>query len=555
MRTKNETVGKKGTVAEKGKGFGRRWVNGAPTLTTVAASEEKNTEKKRASAPSAQTVTKKSRPLKESPVSGETATESLKKPKNLYGTQSTSVTPEDAVQPAHPAGNVNRLAVVHPHPRDAEGGDQEAYTLTGYMQECHDSIWQTLLKTIDLRAVSRQSRAEATAEIHDMIKEIVNYNGFKLSANEIRIIGKVITDDMLGLGPLEPLIERDDITEIMVNGPKTVYIEVNGLIERAPVIFRDNKHLVAVCQRIAGKVGRRVDESSPMCDARLEDGSRVNIILPPLALDGAILTIRKFQQDRITLDKLIGYGSIDEKMAELIRIISACRINLLVSGGTGSGKTTMLNCLTGYINPRERIITCEDSAELQLQQPHVVRLETCPPNLEGVGEVKMRDLVRNCLRMRPERIIVGEVRGGEAFDLLQAMNTGHDGSMGTVHANTPRDALGRLENMIAMAGLNVPAQMIRKQIASSVNVILHVQRLHDGSRKVMSISEVTGMEGDVITMHDLMYYDIEGEDDNNRVYGTFKHTGLKPRFYDKLRQFNMESRYLELFNDAHWANG
>jgi pilus assembly protein CpaF len=281
----------------------------------------------------------------------------------------------------------------------------------------------------------------------------------------------------------------------------------------------------------------------PMCDARLHDGSRVNIILPPLSLGGATLTIRKFKRDKLTLDKLLEFGSIDQLGADLIRLIAGCRVNTIVSGGTGSGKTTMLNCLTRYIHPRERIVTCEDSAELQLQQPHVVRLETRMANLEGVGEVMMRDLVRNCLRMRPERIIVGEVRGPEAFDLLQAMNTGHDGSMGTVHANTPRDALDRIESMIAMNRLNIPPETIRRQIASSINVVIQVQRLRDGTRKVMSISELTGLEGDTISMQDLLTYEIDGEDENGMVTGHFVATGLRPRFYPKLKEFGMQHLY------------
>jgi pilus assembly protein CpaF len=403
---------------------------------------------------------------------------------------------------------------------------------------------QAFKNTVDARQFARLSRKEALAEIHMIVEQIsVHHPDLALSPGEVTRLAKALSDEVLGLGPLEPLLARDDISEIMVNGPNTVYIEIDGIIERSQLSFRDEEQLVQICQRIAQRVGRHVDEASPICDARLHDGSRVNIILPPLSLHGASLTIRKFKKDKLTLDKLVQYGSIDELGAELIRIIAGCRINTIVSGGTGSGKTTMLNCLTRYIDPRERIITCEDAAELQLQQPHVVSLETRMANLEGAGEVTMRDLVKNCLRMRPERIIVGEVRGTEAFDLLQAMNTGHDGSMGTVHANTPRDALDRIESMVAMNRLNIPPETIRRQIASSINVIIQVQRLRDGTRKVMSISELIGMEGDTVTMQDLLTYEIDGEDENGMITGYFKPTGLHPRFYHKLREFGMQHVY------------
>ncbi|TAL31277.1 MAG: CpaF family protein, partial [Alphaproteobacteria bacterium] len=417
--------------------------------------------------------------------------------------------------------------------------------LSPHLENAMEFFRKTVKQMIDARSLSRMKRDAATAEIQMTIDEIALHHKdqYNLTPPELKQLGKLVADEMLGLGPLEPLLARDEISEIMVNGPNTVYIEINGIVDRSPVTFRDNEQLVAVCQRIANSVGRRVDESGPICDARLPDGSRVNIILPPLAIDGAALTIRKFKRDKLTLDKLIEYGSINEMGSELIKIIAACRVNTIVSGGTGSGKTTMLNCLTRYIHPRERIVTCEDSAELQLQQPHVVRLETRTANLEGVGEVSMRDLVKNCLRMRPERIIVGEVRGPEAFDLLQAMNTGHDGSMGTVHANSPRDAVSRLESMIAMNRLNIPAETIRAQIASSINCIVQVQRLRDGTRKVVSISELTGMEGEVISMQELLTYVITGEDARGRLIGEFRPSGLRPRFYEKLREFGLESKF------------
>ncbi|MEM6781726.1 MAG: CpaF family protein, partial [Pseudomonadota bacterium] len=335
-----------------------------------------------------------------------------------------------------------------------------------------------------------------------------------------------------------------------INGPDTVYIELNGKIQKANVKFRDNQHLTTICQRIVGAIGRRVDESSPICDARLPDGSRVNVIIPPLAVDGSCMTIRKFTKDKLTLEKLLEFGAMTPSAAKLIMAIGRCRVNVLVSGGTGSGKTTMLNCLTRYIEPGERIITCEDACELQLQQPHVVRLETRPPNLEGVGEVTMRDLVKNCLRMRPERIIVGEVRGPEAFDLLQAMNTGHDGSMGTVHANNPREGISRMENMIAMGGLNLPTVAVREQIAAAINVIIQVQRLRDGSRKVTHITEVTGMEGEVVTMQDLFKLEFLGEDEDGNLITALKSTGLRPAFWDKARQFGVESMVLDAMEEV-----
>src|SRR6476469_4058255 len=304
-----------------------------------------------------------------------------------------------------------------------------------------------------------------------------------------------ICNDVLGFGPLEPLLARDDIADIMVNGSGTVYIEVAGKIQRTGIRFRDNQQLLNICQRIVSQVGRRVDEASPICDARLPDGSRVNVIAPPLAIDGPALTIRKFKKDKLTLDQLVKFGTITPDGADILKIIGRVRCNVVVSGGTGSGKTTLLNCLTRYIDMDERIITCEDAAELQLQQPHTVRLETRPPSLEGTGSVTMRDLVKNCLRMRPERIIVGEVRGPEAFDLLLSLNTGRDGSMGTLHGNSPREALSRVESMITMGGFSLPARTIREMLCSSVDVVIQAARLRDGSRRITHITEVMGMEG------------------------------------------------------------
>jgi pilus assembly protein CpaF len=352
-----------------------------------------------------------------------------------------------------------------------------------------------------------------------------------------------ICNDVLGYGPLEPLLARDDIADIMVNGATKTYIEVAGKIQLTNIRFRDNAQLMNICQRIVSQVGRRVDESSPICDARLADGSRVNVIGPPLAIDGPALTIRKFKKDKLTLDQLMRFGTISPEGAEILKIVGRVRCNVLISGGTGSGKTTLLNCLTNFIETDERVITCEDAAELQLQQPHVVRLETRPPNLEGSGAVTMRDLVKNCLRMRPERIIVGEVRGPEAFDLLQAMNTGHDGSMGTLHANSPREALSRLESMITMGGFALPARTIREMIVSSVDVIVQASRLRDGSRRITHITEVLGLEGDVVITQDLLVYDIIGEDASGKLKGRHRSTGIgRPRFWERARYYGEEER-------------
>lgn len=418
------------------------------------------------------------------------------------------------------------------------------------IEMARNRIWKDLRESLDIKNLAAMDMETARDEITSAVREITRFRELDLSDAEQIQTARECADDMLGFGPLEPLLERDDIADIMINGPDTTFIEVNGKIERANIKFRDNAHLVSIAQRIVGAIGRRVDESSPICDARLPDGSRVNAIIPPLAVDGATLTIRKFKKDKLTLDNLIDFGAVTPECAKLIMAIGRARLNTLISGGTGSGKTTMLNCLTRYIDKGERIITCEDACELQLQQPHVVRLETRPPNLEGIGEVTMRDLVKNCLRMRPERIIVGEVRGPEAFDLLQAMNTGHDGSMGTVHANNPRESVSRMENMIAMAGLNLSPKAVREQIASAVQVIIQVQRLRDGSRKVTHISEVTGMEGDVVTLQDLYELKFEGETDDGKLITRQEPTGLRPRFFDQCKQYNVDDLVLESMGEA-----
>ena len=402
-------------------------------------------------------------------------------------------------------------------------------------------IFATLIDAMDMSRIVALARAEAEGEITQIVNEIIGVKGHIMSISEQKRLVEDICDDVLGYGPLEPLLARDDIADIMVNGAEQVFIEVNGKIELTNIRFKDNNQLLEICQRMVQKVGRRVDESSPICDARLLDGSRVNVIAPPLAIDGATLTIRKFKKDKLKMSDLINFGALTPEAAKVIQIAAACRCNILISGGTGSGKTTLLNCLSGFAGDDERIITCEDSAELQLQQPHVVRLETRPPKLEGGGEVSMRDLVKNCLRMRPERIIVGEVRGPEAFDLLQAMNTGHDGSMGTLHANTPREGLSRVESMITMGGFSLPSKTIREMMCAAINVVVQAQRLRDGSRRITHISEVLGMEGDTVVTQDLVRYKITGEDKDGKLIGKHVSTGIgQPAFWERARSYNMD---------------
>ena len=414
------------------------------------------------------------------------------------------------------------------------------------------AVFSALIDTIDLSQLARLDADSAREEIRDIVNDIVALKNIVMSISEQEDLLEDICNDVLGLGPLEPLLARDDISDIMVNGAYHTYIEVGGKVQESNVRFRDNAQLMNICQRIVSQVGRRVDEASPICDARLPDGSRVNVIAPPLAIDGPTLTIRKFKKDKLTLDQLVRFGTVTPDGATLLQIIARSRCNILVSGGTGSGKTTLLNCLTRYIEEDERIITCEDAAELQLQQPHVVRLETRPPNIEGEGEITMRDLVRNCLRMRPERIIVGEVRGPESFDLLQAMNTGHDGSMGTLHANSPREAMSRIESMITMGGFTLPAKTIREMIANSIDIIIQVQRLRDGSRRITHITEVVGTEGDVITTQDVFVYEMLGEDQNGRIRGRHHGTGIgRPKFWDRARYYNEEGRLAAALDAAN----
>ena len=413
------------------------------------------------------------------------------------------------------------------------------------------SVFSALIDTIDLGQLAQMEPEVAREEIRDIVNDIISIKNLAMSIAQQEELLEDICNDVLGYGPLEPLLARDDIADIMINGARQAFIEVNGKVEQAGIRFRDNTQLMNICQRIVSQVGRRVDESSPICDARLPDGSRVNVIAPPLAIDGAALTIRKFKKDKLTLDQLVKFGSITPEGATILQIIGRVRCNVVISGGTGSGKTTLLNCLTRYIDEDERIITCEDSAELQLQQPHVVRLETRPPNLEGEGTITMTDLVKNCLRMRPERIIVGEVRGPEVFDLLQAMNTGHDGSMGTIHANSPRECLNRIESMIAMGGFNLPAKTVREIIVGSVDIIVQASRLRDGSRRITHITEVIGLEGDVITTQDLFVYKLEGEDAQGNLVGKHVATGIgRPHFWDRARYYNEEERLAQALDSA-----
>ena len=430
-------------------------------------------------------------------------------------------------------------------PPENAGGDVQAVEIGGrsdHYFQTKTTIFNALIDTIDLSQLAQLDTESAAEEIRDIVNEIISIKNVQMSIAEQESLLQDICNDVLGYGPLEPLLARDDIADIMVNGASHVFIEVGGKIQLTNVRFRDNAQLMNICQRIVSQVGRRVDEASPICDARLPDGSRVNVIAPPLAIDGASLTIRKFKKDKLTIQDLVNFSSISPEGAKVLEIVGHCRINTLISGGTGSGKTTLLNCMTGFIEQDERIITCEDAAELQLQQPHVVRLETRPPNLEGQGEVTMRDLVKNCLRMRPERIIVGEVRGPEAFDLLQAMNTGHDGSMGTLHANSPREALQRIESMITMGGYNLPSKTIREMIVGSIDVVIQAARLRDGSRRITHVTEVLGTEGDTIITQDLFIYDMEGEDNDGAIIGRHKSTGIaRPAFWDRAKYYGKEA--------------
>jgi len=428
----------------------------------------------------------------------------------------------------------------------------ESPLLTVFRKEAHD----TMLSRINLASAFKLSPQELRAEIEKFVFDFAQERRAQLTKREQVIVARELVDDMIGLGPLEVLLEDDSISEIAVNGPHQIYVERKGIMQLTPVKFRDDSHLLQIAQRIAHRVGRRVDTSSPLCDARLPDGSRVNIVAPPIALDGVSISIRKFSKKALDLHALAKLGALSEEMVDVLQIASTCGLNMIVSGGTGSGKTTLLNALSQLISPRERIVTCEDSAELKLQQPHVVRLESRPPNIEGKGEITIRDLVKNALRMRPDRIVVGEVRGAECIDMLQAMNTGHDGSMSTLHANRAKEAFIRLENMVAMSGFDLPSEVVRAQIAGAVNIVVQTARLHDGSRKITEIVEVTGVSdrGDIEYQH-LFKFVPMGENADHKVFGKFQACTDHPGFLEKAIVYGLDQKLLSIMKAAMDQSG
>ncbi len=401
------------------------------------------------------------------------------------------------------------------------------------------NLHRYLLDRINLGILDMLDNEEIATEIRPLVKDYIRQNNFPLNAKEINDLIHDITDEMLGLGPIEPLLTDDTIADILINGHNSVYVERSGKLESTAVRFKDEDHLLRVINKIVSAVGRRVDESTPLVDARLKDGSRVNVAIRPISVDGPLVSIRKFTRSPLTLERLVEYGAMANAMRILLSAAVKGKVSMIISGGTGSGKTTLLNALSSQISEKERLITIEDAAELQLQQPHVGRLETRPPTLDGRNEIRQRELLKNALRMRPDRIIVGEVRGEEAFDMLQAMNTGHEGSMTTIHANTPRDAVGRLEQMVGMAGMPMSQLSVRSQIASAITLIVQVQRLSDGSRKVVSVSEITGMEGEVVQMQEIMKFKKTGTDENGRIRGEFRATGLRPRFVEEFAELGI----------------
>jgi pilus assembly protein CpaF len=413
------------------------------------------------------------------------------------------------------------------------------------LTELKERIRTVLLTRIDPTVAGSIPRATLRVEIAKLVSEIATEERVQLNKLEEMALAADLSDDMVGLGPLEPFLEDDEITDILTNGPLDIYVERGGKLERTGARFRDAQHLVNIAQRIATGIGRRIDEASPMVDARLADGSRVNIVLPPLVLNGGTISIRKFPKHNLTLDTMVRQQNLSPDVSRVLQVAAHSRINILISGGTGSGKTTLLNAISQYIDGDERVITVEDAVELRLQQPHVVQMETRPPNIEGVGHVALRELVRNALRMRPDRIIVGEVRGPEAFDMLQAMNTGHDGSMSTVHANSPRDALYRVENMVMMANLNLPLKAIRMHIASAVNLIVHVERMWDGIRRVLSVMEIVGLEGDIITTRELFAFQYRGQRHDGYIEGTFESTRMRPDFISRAARFGLDKELLD----------
>jgi len=418
-------------------------------------------------------------------------------------------------------------------------------------KELKTKLHVQILEDIDLETLNRLSEGVARERVGLAIRDMLNRERTPLASAEREGIVEEVLDEVFGLGPLGPLLADPTVSDILVNGAAKIYIERGGILELTKVRFNDDSHLMRIVDRIVTKVGRRVDESTPMVDARLTDGSRVNVIIPPLALDGPIVSIRRFGTDRLTAERLVANETVIQQMLELMEGCVKGKLNIMISGGTGAGKTTLLNILSGYIPASERIVTIEDAAELQLRQEHVVRLETRPANIEGKGAVRQRQLVVNALRMRPDRIVVGEVRSDEAIDMLQAMNTGHEGSLTTIHANTPRDALTRLETMIAMANLNLPERAVRQQIASAINLIVQINRLPDGTRKVISLTEVTGMEGPAITIQDIFVYKRMGVDNNKKVKGRFQATGIRPKFSDKLQAAGVHFNLDTFFSDRY----
>lgn len=410
--------------------------------------------------------------------------------------------------------------------------------------------YESLMERIDLVAANQMGPERLRSEVEQFISDFAEEKKVQINSNEQKQIASSLVDDMIGLGPLEEVINDDSVTDVLVNGPSKVYIERKGKLLEINVKFHDEAHLQQIARRIASRVGRRIDESSPMVDARLADGSRVNIIMPPLALDGTSISIRKFSRVNVTLDTMVANGNLSKPMANLLKIAAVSRLNILISGGTGSGKTTLLNAMSQLISPDERIVTIEDSAELRMQQPHIVRLESRPPNIEGEGAVSIRDLVRNALRMRPDRIIVGEVRGDETMDMLQAMNTGHDGSMSTIHANRPREVITRLENMMLMSGIEMPIRVIRAQVVGAIDLIIHTERMRDGIRRVTEIVEITGLEGDIIASHALFKFEYQDEiitehSGETHMRGTFKSSGVTPHFSERARYYGLAKELKE----------
>jgi len=444
-----------------------------------------------------------------------------------------------------------RIPRALPSPRTPASSDLEdrMRPLTPAEKACRDAVYQRLLKVVDLSLMSTLPEKEARRQIREISERLLSEEQAPLNQASRQSVVKRIEDEVLGLGPLEPLLSDKTVSDVLVNGPNQVYVERHGKLELTDVKFNNDAHLINIIDRIVSAVGRRIDESSPMVDARLKDGSRVNAVIPPLALDGPSMSIRRFAVELLSMEDLIRIGTLSRELAQVMSAIVRGRLNVLISGGTGAGKTTMLNLLSGFIPETERIVTIEDSAELQLQQPHVVRLETRPPNIEGRGAVTQRDLVRNSLRMRPDRIVIGEVRGAEALDMLQAMNTGHDGSLTTIHANTPRDALGRVENMVTMTGVSFPIKAMRAQIASAIDIVIQVERQEDGRRRVVSLQETNGMEGEVITTSELFRFERRGLDKEGNVLGELVSTGIVPSFGKRLHERGIELP-VELFRQG-----